>query len=129
MTMMGEWMVNAIRKESDPEYEDALSKILAACQGTSLQYLATFDDDSGLWIPSEVFEEEAQALIDEYDDKTFWEEITARLTERDLMQTLGESAVRSMHPDKRAREAERLAKAYTQEFETEGLDRLHVVTS
>ncbi len=123
---LGEWMVNAIRKDPDPDYEDTASKAFSFAQGSPLETLVQFDENAGAWIPSEAFETEAHALIDQYDDKTFWEELTARLTERDLIRKHGERAVHGMHPDQRTRAASPIAKAYTKEFEEQGLDRFQI---
>ncbi len=126
LALLGEWMMNAIRKDPDPAYEDAASKVYSFAQGTSLEALVEFDANLDDWLPSETFENDAHAIIDQYDDKTFWEELTARLTERDLMETHGERAVKGMRPDQRTRAASPIAKAYTKEFEEVGLERLRV---
>ncbi len=126
LTFLGEWMLNAIRKDPDPAYEDTASKIYSFAQGTHLEGLVAFDEEGESWVPSEAFENEAHAMIDQYDDKTFWEELTARMTERDLIKAHGERAVRGMRPEQRVRAASSIAKAYTREFEDQGLDRLRV---
>ncbi len=126
LAYLGEWMLNAIRKDPDPAYEDTLSKVFSFAKETSLESLVLFNETTGAWDPQEAFEEEAHTMIDQYDDKTFWEELTARLTERDMNLAHGERAVRSMRPEQRTRAASPIAKAYTQEFEEQGLDRLRV---
>ena len=126
LTFLGEWMVNAIRKEPDPASEDAASKVYSFAKGTPVEALTAFDENRGDWKPSEKLGTEAHPLIDEYDDKTFWEELTARLVERDLIARHGERVLRSMRPDQRTRAAKPMAKAYTREFEERGLDRLFV---
>lgn len=126
LTFLGEWMVNAIRKEPDPSYGDAASRVYSFAKGTPLEMFTVFDGKIGEWAPSEKLESEAHPLIDEYDDKTFWEELTARLTERDLISRHGERAVRSMRPDQRSRAAKVIAQAYAHEFEDRGLNRFFV---
>jgi len=126
LTFLGEWMVNAVRKDPDPAFEDTAAKVYAFAKGTPMELLTFFDRNKEDWAASEKLESEAQALIDEYDDKTFWEELTARLTERDLITTHGERAVGGMRPDQRTRAAKSIAKAYTHEFEEYGLDRFFV---
>jgi len=126
LAFLGEWMLNAIRKDEDPAYADVASKIYSYAKGTAFESLTEFDGDAEDWVPSETFEEDAHALIDQYDDITFWEELTARLTERDLLESRGERAVGGMRPDQRERAASPIAKAYTKEFEEQGLERLRV---
>jgi len=126
LAFLGEWMVNAIQKDPDPKFEDLALKVYAFAKGTSLEPLITFDEPSGSWNPSDAFDAEAHALIDQYDDKTFWEELTVRLAERDLIEKHGERAVRGMRPEQRSRAAGAIAKAYTKEFENTGIDRLKI---
>jgi hypothetical protein len=126
LAYLGEWMVNAVRKDPDPMIEDAASKMYSFAKGTSVESMVHFERNRSAWAASEKLEAEAHPLIDEYDDKTFWEELTARLVERDLMARHGERAVRSMRPDQRVRASKPIAQAYTQEFETQGLDRIVV---
>lgn len=126
LAFLGEWMINAIVKDPNPVYEDALSRLYEFAQGTPLEDLIVFNENSGNWIASQKFEDEAQAMIDQYDDKTFWEELTSRLTERDLIKTYGENRMGSMRPQDRTRAALPIAKAYTREFENDGIDRLRI---
>ena len=126
LTYLGEWMMNALRKDPDPAYLDTASKIYSFAKGTTLEELVTFEADDESWSLSKAFEDDAHAVIDQYDDKTFWEELTARMTERDLIASRGERAVRGMRPAERARAASAIAKAYTKEFEERGIDRLMV---
>lgn len=121
---LGEWVLNATRKEPDLEYEALVEKVLAGAKGTPLETLIDYDEENTSWIPQEKFEEEAHTFIDEYDDKTFWEELTSRLTERDLLAEHGARALGGMREDQRTRAAAAIAKEYTREFEEHGLDRL-----
>jgi hypothetical protein len=126
LTYLGEWVMNAIRKDPDPAYLDTASKVYSYAKGTPLEKLVTFDAGDESWGVSKILEDDAHAIIDQYDDKTFWEELTARMTERDLIASRGERAVRGMRPDQRARAASAIAKAYTKEFEEHGLERLKI---
>jgi hypothetical protein len=126
LTFLGEWMLNAIRKDPDPAYEDLASKVYSLADGTLMQDLVVLNENSGNWIASDAFENDAQAMIDQYDEIIFWEELTSRLTERDLISTYGENAVGSMRPQERVRAGVPIAKAYTREFENEGINRLRV---
>ncbi len=126
LTFLGEWMLNAIRKDPDPDFEDTASKIYSFAHGTALEELVSFNSERDQWVASESLEKEAHAFIDQYDDKTFWEELTSRVTERDLLAFHGERVFRGMRAEQQAREISRVAKAYTKEFEDHGIDRLQV---
>ncbi len=126
LAYLGEWMINAIRKDPDSAYLDTASKVYSFAKGTPQEDLVAFDANDESWEVSKAFEDEAHAIIDQYDDKTFWEELTARMTERDLIASRGVRAVRGMRPVERTRAASAIAKSYTKEFEEKGLDRLKV---
>ena len=104
-----------------PQIEQFLDVVTVLRSATSMTY-----EEDGIWEPSEKLEDDAHALIDQYDEITFWEELTARLTERDMIEEHGERAVGAMRPDQRERAAAPIAKAYTHEFEEVGLDRLRI---
>src|SRR5262249_24230825 len=116
LVFMGEWMMNAIQKQPDVAYEGLLFKIFAQTQGTALEPLALYDEPTESWELTDEMDAEAHAFIDQYDDKTFWEELTGRLTERDLIDRHGERALRSMRPQQRSKAAAEIAKAYTKVF-------------
>jgi hypothetical protein len=124
LTMLGEWMVNATRKEPDGDFEFAASQLYAFAKGTPAEPLVTYDEESTRWIPSDTSDDEVHTLIDDYDDKTFWEDLTTRMAERDLTAERGERAVNGMRPAERLRAIEAAAKKYVDEFEHHGLERL-----
>ena len=126
LTMLGEWMVNAIRKDPDPDFEAAVARLYAFARGTPAEGLVAYDDATETWTPSEASDDEVHTLIDEYDDKTFWEELTARLAERDLIKERGERAVSGMRPNERVRAVQAKAKRYADEFERVGVERLRL---
>jgi hypothetical protein len=126
LSYLGEWMMNAIRKDPDPDYESVVAKAYSFAHGTGLEPLVNFNSLEGEWRASKSLDKDAQAFIDQYDEKTFWEELTMRLTERDLIVRNGERAYRGMRPDQRERAASSVAKGYTREFEDQGIDRLFI---
>src|SRR4051812_12573609 len=93
LTMLGEWMVNATRKEPDADFEFAASQLYTFAKGTAAEPLVTYDEESTQWMPSDASDDEVHTLIDDYDDKTFWEDLTTRMAERDLIKERGERSV------------------------------------
>lgn len=124
LTMIGEWVVNATRKEPDAGYEAAASQMYSFAKETPAQTLVAYDNRDNAWTPSKEAEEDMHALIDDYDDKTFWEELTSRMAERDLIAERGERTAGGLHPSARVRAVQAHAKKYVDEFETHGLGRL-----
>jgi hypothetical protein len=126
LVFMGEWMMNSIQKTPDLAFESLAFKVFAKTQGTALEPLVMYDEPTESWELTDDFDAEAHAFIDQYDEITFWEELTGRLVERDLIDQHGERALRSMRPEQRSKAAAALAKAYTKVFEDEGLTHLHL---
>ena len=63
--------------------------------------------------------------ISDYDDHTFWEELTERLAERDLAKRTGQR-VEDIDRDEDLLELKPLEDRYRHEFEEHGLDRLQI---
>lgn len=124
LAYLGEWMVNA---QHDTEFQDdaatAIVQKLLAAPG-----IAGVDRDEET---HEFFMESAwtERLFDEYildyDDHTFWDELTERLAQRDLARERGSS------PEDINREDDLLElrpheERYRRELEEHGLDRLEL---
>ena len=124
LTMLGEWMVNATRQEPDSDFEVAASQLYSFAKGTHAEKLVSYDDEATQWVASAESDAEIHAFIDDYDDKTFWEDLTTRMAERDLVADRGERAVNGMRSGERVRAIQTYAKKYVDEFEKYGLERL-----
>lgn len=79
-------------------------------------------------IPNEELEEEFQRDMDEYDNETFWHELTTRLGKRDFERTTTEAEMEEirqnygMYPDR----IDDLYQKWEEEFEKNGLERLNI---
>ncbi|MGB1261173.1 MAG: hypothetical protein ACPG6P_14105, partial [Akkermansiaceae bacterium] len=58
---------------------------------------------------------------------TFWEELVARMAERELNRKHGEAHMKSLSEEKRKELSEPVTKRFWQEFSTRGIGNLHVV--
>ncbi len=64
---------------------------------------------------------------DEMRNEVFWEELTARLAERELGKRHGVEKINSMPEEERKKLAEPLMKRFWEEFSQKGITNLHVV--
>jgi hypothetical protein len=126
LAYLGEWMINA---QHDLEYQDeaageVVQKLLSAHKLPQVDRDAETGD---LFMKAEWTERLYDEYILDYDDHTFWDELTERLAMRDLARERGVEADQLNRDDDlidlRPREDH-----YRAELEENGLDRLDITT-
>jgi len=126
LAYLGEWMINA---QHDPEYQDEaagalVQKLLGAHQLPNVD----LDDETGEYFMKAAWTERLyDEYILDYDDHTFWDELTERLALRDLARERGVSADQ-INRDDDLLELRPLEERYRSELEEHGLDRLDIST-
>ena len=129
MIYLADWMLHAHDTEkSDDIYQALEQKILGYAKDFGCGDKIVFDPKLQQHFPTRAYEEseEIQGVIDDYDNETFWDELSDRLATRDLVRQHGAERLDSMTPKDRIHafcEAESL---YADEFETNGLDRVEI---
>lgn len=68
-----------------------------------------------------------QESLDEMRNEIFWEELTLRLAERDVIRRIGLPAWNSLGEDERRVQTEPVEKSYWEEFTKRGIDTLHLI--
>ena len=127
LVFMGNWIVNA-NKPTDAatakEYEQLEKLVFSKAAEFELKVWA---DPEGY--PSRKFEEENPVYdyIEDYDDYTFWEQLTLRLAKRDMLKKYGKEALSKMSSFERLAEEDQLAEKYLEIFRTNGLEALTLV--
>lgn len=66
--------------------------------------------------------------FDEMRVETFWEEMVARLTEREIVQKKGAGYLEGLSEEQRKKVMEPLAKKYWDEFSRNGIANLHIIS-
>jgi hypothetical protein len=91
MAYLGEWMINA---HHDTEYEDeSAGKILQRLLARPGLSDVGRDEETGeYYMETEWVERLYDAYILDYDDHVFWDELTERLSQRDLARLRGVSS-------------------------------------
>ena len=124
LAYLGEWMINA---QHDPEYEDeaagaAVQQLLGAGELPSVER----DAETGNYFMHEDWTERLyDTYVADYDDHTFWDELTERLALRDFARERGLNADQVDREDN-LRELRLIEERYRSEFEDHGLDRLDI---
>lgn len=124
LAYLGEWMVNA---QHDPDFQDeaagaAVQKLLAAHKLPNVD----IDDETGeYFMTAEWTERLYDEYILDYDDHTFWDELTERLAMRDLARDHGVDPDH-INRDDDLLELRPIEDRYRAELEEHGLDRLDI---
>lgn len=128
---LGDWVANATKVPGEEPflYEALGQKILAQARDAGCGDCVEEGEESGELFPSRIIEEACDSIIANYDNDSFWEELPARLAERDVERVKGEGALSKMTGEQRLEEIGAIEDDYKEEFETHGLDRLEIVES
>ena len=110
-------------------YDDMLDKILTRLQHNGQG--AEVEMDPGrqrLRLRKEKEEGSFYAQsFDEMRNEIFWEELVARMAEREVIRKHGSGYLESLNDDERKRVLEPLGKRFWEEFSSKGIANLHVV--
>ena len=128
---MADWVIHAHRTEDDPrtkKYQELEQKILSKAAEMGFEKQIVYDKELKKYHPTAEYEEQCDAMkfIDEYDDDTFWDELTERLAFRDLLEQVGEEETKKMEPLERVEKIESLREPYLDEFDEHGITRLKI---
>ncbi|MGE5807542.1 MAG: hypothetical protein ACM32I_00270 [Nitrospirota bacterium] len=121
------------RREEDQRtggHRALIQKLYAYAQDTGLNGLITYNENVKKYIPTQNFEKDsmAHAVIDQYGDHLFWDQLISRLTERDAAQTVGGTErLRAMADSERQHVEGHIRQRYVEEFSMNGVSNLAVV--
>jgi hypothetical protein len=129
---LADWLLTAHKVGDDPRveaYQQLVQKLYAHSQEMGLSYLIEYAAEFDQYFPTRDFEAGTaiHEFIDEYDDETFWDELTRRLAERDLILQLGGvDKVQKLSTEDRIRKLGQFEEYYAAEFARHGLANLRV---
>ncbi|NCF13102.1 MAG: hypothetical protein GWP68_06965 [Verrucomicrobiaceae bacterium] len=116
--------------EGVARFDDMLEKILSRMQHHGLGGEVENDPErQRLRLRKDKEESSFYAqCYDEMRSETFWEELVVRMTDRELNKRHGKAVLEAMSEAERKVLAEPISKRYWQEFTSQGLDNLHVIS-
>ena len=129
---LADWLLTAHKVGDDPRvelYHQLIQKLYAYTQEVGLSHLIEYAAEFDQYFPTRDFEAGTpiHEFIDEYDDETFWDELTRRLAERDLVAQLGGwEKVQKLSTEERIRKLGQLEEHYAAEFARHGLENLRL---
>lgn len=133
LAYLGEFMANMDLTDSSLDDERrALARVrsdlFALADENGKAHYAYHDATRDEWFASRGLEEDAdiRRLVQEYDEHVFWEELSSRLSSRDLVEEYGKETIDTMEDEHYARAQDALFDYYDREFDVHGTDRLYV---
>ena len=124
---LADWMLHAHEIEDTPEtapYRAIIRSILAHAREMQAQELA--DRIEGEPVPSRVVEDRMQPIIEAYDGRTMWDELSFALGRRDAERSLGRDALQEMPANQRVEALLKHEESWENEFHQHGLERIVV---
>jgi hypothetical protein len=128
---LGDWMVNAhkvVDSKSTP-YHALEQKILGRAAAAGCGDLVDYDDKGKTFFPSQGLEEKCNEVVEEHEDCVFWEELMARMAERDVYGSTTDCEGGEEAMEKRFSAIGEKEEFYNKEFIQNGIKRLHIVDS
>jgi hypothetical protein len=130
LAVMADWVMTAHDIEDDERkdpYLKLVQKIYAFAHKNGMNNEIEFLDDIKEYFPDENWEEKSQArsFINEFEEKTFWDELVEKLAEREMNRKL-----QNRQPDNFQQHMEmfeEFAAKYAEEFAANGIDNLDIV--
>lgn len=129
---LADWLLTAHKVGDDPRvevYHQLVQKLYARAQEMGLSHLIEYAAEFDQYFPTRDFESGTpiHEFIDEYDDETFWDELTRRLAERDLLAQMGSwEKIQKLSTEDRIRKLGQLEEQYAAEFARSGLENLRL---
>ncbi len=110
-------------------FEELESTLLEKLTHLGFAALIEFDEENQRYrIASEYLTKSyVQECLDEMRNEIFWEELTLRLAERDVIRKIGLPAWNALDEGARRAHTEPIEKSYWEEFTKRGIDTLHLI--
>lgn len=132
MLYVADWIMTAhhvTEKDRKPTrlYSLLRKKLLSYSIGLGIDDLIIYDKEADDYFETLEHEEDMhEKFIDDYEERTFWESLSDRLAERDLVTSIGEKEFFAMDPFEKMKKLTELEEKYENEFEKNGIVRLEL---
>lgn len=121
LVQLGDWLINATRNKTIEKYDQTVQLIFSHSKEFSFNNM-DFQRDFNLYELKPNYEEKLHKYIDEYDDYTFWEQLSMKLAERDFLRQVGPRRFTEEHMELK----DEIEEKYLKEFEKNGLKNIEL---
>ena len=125
---LGNWVANGTRSQENQiaGFLDIQDRLISEAHTQGLSDMVDYDQKEDECFPTEVFEDEMDDLIDEYEDQVFWQDLIIRMTHRDFVAAHGEDSLEKLPLAEREKKLSPIEKKYQDEFFSNGVDNLKI---
>jgi hypothetical protein len=126
MMYLGHWVLYSDRIEDVPEVEETMEAVYSCAKEGGLEKWIEKNRQFNRHFPTLLMEETLLDKLADFEDDVFWDELTDRISQRDLFRKFGEKRLSKMDHDEYIVELASFEKSYSEEFERHGIDRLEI---
>jgi len=128
---IAEWVMNSYKIEIEEEnnvYQNLEQKIYSFAKKMGCENLIQYDETLQEYFPTRELDDSSPAMkfINDYDNETFWDELTERLVARDLENQVGSQEYKSLTIEEMFAKDAPIGEKYSIEFEKNGLKNLYL---
>jgi hypothetical protein len=127
--VLNDWTPDPQQTAEQQRATDLLYELCTLAANSPNADLVTVDPDTKRTVPSASFQESMARLLENYDDRVFWDELVERLAHRDLTKEYGIVAMAQMSDPYRQAVERPLIDHYRTETERHGVANLHIQES
>jgi hypothetical protein len=123
------WNQKPTADQKISEYEDFESKMLEKAAQNGLAAIIEFDEETKRFRVKKEIEEKMfyHECYEEFRNESFWDELTIRLSDRDLVKSIGLPAWEALSEEERRARTVSWEKRYWDEFSKNGVERVLVI--
>jgi len=129
MVYLGNWMINStlLMKERLETYDELAQYVYSNLDKLKLPDLIKFDKKYNKYYPVKVFDDEMQlGVIKDYDNETFWNELSDRMGYKEFLKKYGEDKIVKMTEEERFLKFQKIIIKFEKEFEDNGIENLEI---
>ncbi len=123
----GHYIAQGHSEGADKRYDDVCQRILSFNQQADMDDMVAYDEREKRYLFTDNMYENLSAVIEEYDEEVFWDELTERFASRELAEMVDEEEWQQMDARHRYEILSPLLEKYSKEFEDNGLDNLTII--
>jgi len=129
---IADWVLHSYRPGDPPETAAVRAleqKVLERAEEFGCGELVEYEASEQRYLLTREFDETSDAIgfLEQFENDNFWEQLSDRLVERDLVRQLGEIAFKRLDPEELDERSDPYRRLYAEEFLTHGVDRLEIL--
>ena len=120
----GLFMIDENKKDEQNKIETLLDKLLSIAYNYKIMDGIEYEKETNSYFIDKDKEEDILEDYEEFIEESFWDELSNRLSQRDLINKIGLEKYKKIATVERIRDLEKILNEYDNEFEKYGIDRI-----